>query len=72
MTTAIHREKQLKKWHREWKEELINEFNPEWKDMSDDIGLDEEYLQSLKEHYEDMNSTEVSSEDVGDCGSSPQ
>ena len=72
MTTAIHREKQLKKWHREWKEELINEFNPEWKDMSDDIGLDEEYLQSLKEHYEDINSTEVSSEDLGDCGSSPQ
>jgi len=72
MTTAIHREKQLKKWHREWKEELINEFNPEWMDMSNDIGLDEEYLQSLKEHYEDMNSNEVSSKDVGDCGSSPQ
>jgi len=72
MTTAIHREKQLKKWHREWKEELIKDFNPEWIDMSDEIGLDEKYLQSLKEHYEDMNSTKVSSKDVGDCGSSPQ
>ena len=26
MSTAIQREKQLKKWHREWKEELINEL----------------------------------------------
>jgi len=30
---AIKREKQLKKWNREWKIELINGFNPEWKDM---------------------------------------
>ncbi len=31
---AILREKQLKKWNRVWKEELINEFNPKWKDLS--------------------------------------
>ncbi len=31
---AIQREKHLKKWNRAWKEELINEFNPEWKDLS--------------------------------------
>ena len=31
---AIQREKQLKKWNREWKEELINVFNPEWEDLS--------------------------------------
>ncbi|MBY0434340.1 MAG: GIY-YIG nuclease family protein [Cyclobacteriaceae bacterium] len=32
---AIHREKQLKKYHRSWKEELINKMNPDWKDLSD-------------------------------------
>ena len=31
---AIYREKQLKKWNRVWKEKLINEANPEWKDLS--------------------------------------
>ena len=72
MTTAIHREKQIKKWHREWKENLIKEFNPEWKDLSDDIGLDGEYLQSVKEYYEDMGLFRESSQGVGDCGSSPQ
>ena len=33
---AIAREKQLKHWNREWKERLINEKNPEWKDLSED------------------------------------
>ena len=49
---SIHREKQLKKWHREWKEKLISEFNPTWEDLSDSIGLNEEYIQSVKESYE--------------------
>jgi len=31
---AIHREKQLKKYLRAWKEELIENTNPEWKDLS--------------------------------------
>ncbi len=31
---AIYREKKLKKWNRAWKERLINEMNPEWKDLS--------------------------------------
>ena len=30
---AIAREKQLKKWNREWKNKLITDFNPEWKDL---------------------------------------
>ena len=34
---AIAREKQLKKWHREWKVNLINDFNPMWKDLSEEI-----------------------------------
>ena len=34
IVSAISREKQLKGWRREKKEKLINEFNPEWKDLS--------------------------------------
>ena len=30
---AIAREKQLKKWNRAWKDELIKKINPEWKDL---------------------------------------
>ncbi|MCI0505697.1 MAG: GIY-YIG nuclease family protein [Gammaproteobacteria bacterium] len=33
MASAILREKQVKKWNRQWKIELINEFNPGWKDL---------------------------------------
>ncbi len=31
---AIAREKQLKKWSREKKEELIRQINPDWSDLS--------------------------------------
>lgn len=34
---AITREKQLKKWKRAWKLELISKFNPEWKDLFDTL-----------------------------------
>ena len=30
---ARHREKQLKRYRRKWKENLIAEFNPEWKNL---------------------------------------
>ena len=30
---ALQREKQLKKWNRKWKLELIEKENPEWKDL---------------------------------------
>jgi putative endonuclease len=30
---AICREKALKKWRREWKIALIEDFNPDWKDL---------------------------------------
>lgn len=33
MYAAISREKQLKKWRRAWKLRLIEEKNPEWKDL---------------------------------------
>ena len=34
---AIHRERQLKKWKRAWKNRLITKNNPEWRDLSWDI-----------------------------------
>ena len=34
---AIKREKQLKKWNRSWKEELINKENPKWNDLYNEI-----------------------------------
>lgn len=33
MESAITREKQLKKWNRSWKVELIEEDNPAWGDL---------------------------------------
>ncbi|MFO8009239.1 MAG: GIY-YIG nuclease family protein [Dehalococcoidia bacterium] len=34
---AITREKQLKNWRRRWKVDLIQQENPDWKDLYDDI-----------------------------------
>ena len=34
---AILREKQMKKWNRSWKINLIEEKNPEWKDLYSEI-----------------------------------
>ncbi len=35
--TAIQREKQLKKWNRKWKLELIEKENPDWKDLYEEL-----------------------------------
>lgn len=35
--TAIRREKRLKKWNRSWKIKVIEQMNPEWKDLYEDI-----------------------------------
>jgi len=35
--TAILKEKQIKKWKREWKLKLIEEHNPEWRDLYENI-----------------------------------
>jgi len=35
--TAIYREKQLKNWNRLWKLRIIEEMNPEWRDLYGDI-----------------------------------
>jgi putative endonuclease len=37
MESAIIREKRLKKWNRAWKLRLIEEMNPDWKDLYDSI-----------------------------------
>ena len=37
ITSAITREKQLKKWNRAWKIELINKTNPSWKNLYDEL-----------------------------------
>ena len=34
---ARHREYKIKKWRREWKLKLIEEMNPEWRDLYDDL-----------------------------------
>jgi putative endonuclease len=31
--TALARERQLKKWNRQWKIRLIGQMNPNWKDL---------------------------------------
>ena len=37
METAIMRERSLKEWKRAWKVRLIEEDNPFWRDLYDDI-----------------------------------
>lgn len=37
MIAAIEREKQLKKWNRAWKLQLIEKINPNWDDLYDSI-----------------------------------
>jgi putative endonuclease len=34
---AITREKQLKKWNRDWKIKMIQQENPDWRDLYEDI-----------------------------------
>ena len=37
VNAAILREKQLKKWERAWKVRIIEEMNPEWRDLYYDL-----------------------------------
>ncbi len=39
MASAIAREKQLKRWHRQWKINLIESENPDWHDLAVGLGL---------------------------------
>ena len=40
MESAILREKQLKRWHRQWKINLIESDNPHWVDLAPSLGLE--------------------------------
>ena len=35
--SAIEREKQLKKWNRQWKIRLIEKMNPRWQDLYNEL-----------------------------------
>lgn len=37
MLEAIQREKQLKKWNRQWKINLIEKVNPPWRDLWEEV-----------------------------------
>ena len=37
--SAITREKEIKKWRRDWKIRLIEENNPDWRDLYVDLAL---------------------------------
>ena len=35
--SAFMRKRQIKKWNRSWKLHLIESFNPDWRDLTDDL-----------------------------------
>ena len=37
MNDALTREKQIKKWRRQWKLDLIEQNNPQWRDLYQDL-----------------------------------
>lgn len=43
---ALNREKQIKNWKRNWKIDLIKKSNPQFKDLSEDIGLNIKLIDS--------------------------
>ena len=52
------REKQLKKWNRSWKNDLINKLNPDWKDLSENFNkklTDLEFLELLFKNLNNQN-----------------
>ena len=40
MEEAIRREKQIKKWNRQWKIDLIERDNADWRDLALDLGFE--------------------------------
>jgi putative endonuclease len=36
---AIRREKTIKRWRRQWKFNVIEEHNPDWRDLAEDLGF---------------------------------
>jgi putative endonuclease len=48
---AIATEKQMKKWCRQWKINVINEMNPGWDDLSPQIGVTDRVVQAVARAY---------------------
>ena len=48
MENAILREKQIKKWNRQWKINLIEKENKDWRDLAVDLGLEPLPSQAIK------------------------
>ena len=40
MDSAMRREKSVKRWHRNWKIDLIERVNPTWRDLAEDFGFE--------------------------------
>jgi len=40
MESAILRERRIKKWERAWKLDLIEQANPDWRDLAEDFGFE--------------------------------
>ena len=49
---AIKREKLIKRWRRAWKEKLIEDFNPNWLDLWEDITISRPYIPPPMEYYD--------------------
>jgi len=49
IAAAIQREKQIKNWHRAWKNDLINKMNPSWQDLSETIGVTSSVVEGLRQ-----------------------
>ncbi len=52
---AIQREKCIKEWHREWKINLIESVNEEWRDLIYDYATEEELNEMKKIILQEMN-----------------
>ncbi len=50
METAILREKRIKKWLRQWKINLIEANNPEWRDLAADFGFEPHRTPTITRH----------------------
>ena len=43
LKNMVTRERQIKEWHRSWKLRLIINFNPEWRDLYNDLLIQSGY-----------------------------
>ena len=50
MESAIMREKRIKKWNRAWKIRVIEEANPEWRDLLTDFGFEPRRMPTTTRH----------------------